>query len=82
MDIARVPYTLGGTASPGADFTGIAAGTLVFQSGISLRNLGTVTAVNDTAVESDETLIVNLGTPINAVPGPVASTMLTIKSDD
>src|SRR5690606_29573005 len=75
-----VPYTLNpaGTASPGTDFS-IISGTspLVFAPGETVKTIQLNIAVDGIA-EPDETVIFDLGTPENAVLGPIPTHTLTI----
>lgn len=70
----------GGTAASPSDFT-LASGTLVFQEGESVRQIP-VTLVDDTAVESAETVVVGLSSPTGAVIGGLSSHTLTITDND
>ncbi|MEX0708271.1 MAG: FG-GAP-like repeat-containing protein [Woeseia sp.] len=59
-----VPYTLSGTATAGGDHT-LAAGDVV----INESNVGIIAfeTIADGTVEAEETLVVTLGTPVNAI---------------
>lgn len=70
----------GGTASSGSDFT-VNAGTLRFPPGEVITNL-TFSVSNDTAVESNETIVITFSNPTNCVLGPVATHTYTILDDD
>ena len=52
-------YTVAGTATAGSDYTAL-AGSVVIPAG-SLTATVTVTPINDTAVEPDETVVATLG---------------------
>ena len=58
-----VDYSVtGGTATgSGTDYT-LSSGTLVFASGVSTQNIN-VTIVNDTFLESNETIVISLSNP-------------------
>jgi hypothetical protein len=71
--------TADGTATAGSDYVA-ANGTLTFAEGVSTRTIG-VTVNGDTSVEPDETFVVNLSRPINAVLG-IAQGVGTIVNDD
>lgn len=69
-----VPYTVGGTATNPADYSISPASPLSFAPGETSKTI-TITVVDDTEVESDETVIVTLGTPTNGTLG--ANTVFT-----
>jgi hypothetical protein len=75
-----VGYTLGGTATAGSDYTGAASGTLSFAAGQTSKTV-TVAVLGDTAEESDETITLTLGQPVNA---PITKSVgtATIINDD
>jgi hypothetical protein len=70
----------GGTAANGADYT-LAAGALTFAPGQTSQRI-TVTLNNDDAGEGDETVVVALGSPSNAVLGDAATLTLAIADDE
>ena len=72
--------TTGSTATAGTDYTGVPA-TLVFAPG-ERRKMITITVVDDTEVESDETVVLTLGTPTNGTLGNATTYTLTIKDND
>jgi uncharacterized repeat protein (TIGR01451 family) len=70
-----VNYTLGGTATPGADYvTNALTGTIFLPAGVASTNF-TVTPVNDTAPECDETVMLTLfpSTAYSIVSSPNAT---------
>jgi len=71
--------TSNGTATAGADYTA-ATGTLTFTPGQTSRTV-TVTVLNETVVEPDETVILTLSNPSNATIGDATGTG-TIQTDD
>ena len=71
--------TASGTAAAGSDYVA-ASGTLTFTPGASTRTF-TVTVNGDTALEADETVLVNLSSAINAVIGD-GQGIATITNDD
>lgn len=75
-----VPFTVSGSASAGADFT-LSDGPLVIPAG-SVTATATITLVNDTLDEDDETVEIGLEPPVNAVLGTVTRYTLTITDDD
>jgi len=66
-----LPYTFSGTAA-GSDYNVSGQATLTFPVGILARTL-IIQPVDDTAFESDETVILSLGTPSNSTLFSVAS---------
>jgi hypothetical protein len=73
--------TSNASATAGSDYTA-ASGTLNFAIGQTSANF-TISIINDTAVESPETVIVTLSNPTNgATLGSPASATLTINSED
>jgi large repetitive protein len=77
-----VPYTVGGTATAGAgaDYT-IPASPLVIPAGQGSGAI-TITVNGDGLDELDETVIVTMGTPVNATPGATTVHTATIVDDD
>ncbi|QTA81634.1 Uncharacterized protein dnl_39760 [Desulfonema limicola] len=59
-----VPFTLSGTASNGADYS-ITGSPVTITAGSTTKNI-TIIPVNDTLYESSETVIITMGTPVNA----------------
>jgi regulation of enolase protein 1 (concanavalin A-like superfamily) len=79
------PVTVGyaitaGTATGGTDFT-LATGTLTFTPGSTVTFLP-VSVVNDTALESAETIILTLSGPAGAALGSQSAHTLTVTDDD
>ena len=70
-----------GTATSGTDYTALAAGVLTFAPGTTARTLD-VAVTGDGADESDETVVVALSSPVNAVLGTAASGAGAIVDDD
>ncbi len=70
----------GGTATPGADFN-LPAGTLTFAPGETVQSIG-VTLLDDTTIETNETVVISLSTPSGAVLGSLNQHTLTITDDD
>jgi chitinase len=71
--------TANGSATAGADYAAV-GGTLTFAAGASSQTI-TVTVNGDTIVEPDETFVVNLSSPSNAVLSDAQATG-TIVNDD
>ena len=62
-----------GTATSGTDYDAIAAGTLAFAAG-ETRKTVTVTITGDDDEEGDETVVVQLSSPVNATVGTAVGT--------
>jgi hypothetical protein len=77
-----VPFSVdaASTASSPADYT-ITASPVTIPAGETSTTI-IIAMKEDTDVEPDETVIVNLGTPTNATLGTPATYTLTIKNDD
>jgi hypothetical protein len=56
------PYTIGGIATPGADFNNSRAGTITIAAGATTGTMA-IRPTADDATEGSETLVVTLGTP-------------------
>jgi hypothetical protein len=77
----RVSYNAGGgTATAGSDYTGV-NGTLTFAPGVTALSFS-VPILNDTAVESDETVGLSLSNTVNATLGNPMMATLTITDDE
>jgi hypothetical protein len=80
-----VNYTVGGTATLGTDYTGIAATpatkTVTFAVGASIATV-TVDPTADTTVESNETVALTLATGTGYTIGTSAAVVGTITNDD
>ncbi|CAM2070029.1 YetA-like protein [Sulfidibacter corallicola] len=70
----------GGTATAGDDFV-LAAGTLTFDPQTTTRDIA-LTIVDDQVAEPDETLVIGLSDPTNAMLGAPAGFTYTIDDDD
>ncbi|MBN1673693.1 MAG: lamin tail domain-containing protein [Kiritimatiellae bacterium] len=71
----------GGTAAGGGVDYALAAGTLTFAPGQTQRTL-TLTVVDDAATELDETVVLSLANPANAVLGAGTTHTYTITDND
>jgi hypothetical protein len=63
-----VPYTLTGTALSGGDYLNLSPNPLEIPAGVLTYPI-VIDIIDDTVYEPNETLIVTMGTPINAVKG-------------
>ncbi|MBK8396631.1 MAG: hypothetical protein IPL26_15530 [Leptospiraceae bacterium] len=71
----------GGTATgAGTDYT-LTSGTLTFSAGVTSQNIS-VTVVNDTVTELNETMIVTLSNPVSSTLGGNIAHTYTINDDD
>lgn len=75
-----VPYVVTGTATDPDDY-GIDASPLVIAAGTKTGTI-TVTLVDDEDAESDETIIVTLGTPTDATVGAIGACTITVSSTE
>ena len=75
-----VYYAVSGTATSGSDYNSISS-SITIAAGSTTANI-TVTPINDTVAESDETVIVTLSTNASYTVGSPGSATLTIISDD
>jgi hypothetical protein len=76
-----VPYTLGGTATPGTDYTVNPAGSIFIPAG-QTQTVMTVSLAADGLEEEDETFEITLGTPTNATLGSTTSFLAEIGDAD
>ena len=73
--------TVAVSATAGSDYTA-ASGTLTFTNGVTSRTI-TVTLLNNSTVETNETFKVNLASPTGGpVIGPKSSATVTVVDDD
>jgi hypothetical protein len=75
-----VNYSVGGTATNGTDYR-LLPGSVVIPAG-SASAIMTVTPIDDTLVEGNETVIVTLSTSSLYSIGPASSAIVTIGDDD
>lgn len=78
---ASVSYTVTGTATGGGSDYTLANGTLLITAGSPSGNISTI-IVDDANVEFAETIIVTLGSPVNATLGANTTYTLTIVDND
>ncbi len=69
-----------GTATSGTDYAAITGGTLIFPAGTASQEV-TVSVRGDTTVEANETVVLSLSNPANAMIGTGTGTG-TIRNDD
>jgi sugar lactone lactonase YvrE len=71
-----VPYTLGGTAVGGTDYSGVTNGTLTFPTGQTTENI-TGTLIDDGSPDASKTLTFTLGNPSSntSLGGPSVNTL-------
>ncbi|KPA17794.1 secreted protein containing Peptidase S8 and S53, subtilisin, kexin, sedolisin [Candidatus Magnetomorum sp. HK-1] len=76
----EVSYTVFGTASLNSDHN-LANGSLTIPSGQTEQTL-LLNIINDTQNEPEETIIINLHSPVNAALGDIQSHTIRIRDDD
>ncbi len=77
-----IPFTLGGTAVSGTNYTGVTASPLIIPAGQTSATI-TGTLIDDNTYDTtNQTLVVNLGTPTNATLGNTPAATLTINESD
>jgi hypothetical protein len=76
---ATVPFTLGGTALAGTNFSGVTASPLVIPAGQTSAVI-TGTLIDDGKYDVAKTLTLTLGTPTNATLGAISTNTLTIQN--
>lgn len=83
FEVVSVDYAVGGgTATPGEDYPSAVSGvTLLFQPGQTNKDIS-VTILNDTRLEPDETIHLTLSDFFNVSPGPIIETDIVINDDD
>ena len=72
-----VPFTLGGTAVAGTDYSGVTASPLVIPAGQTSATI-TGTLLDDGAPDGVKALVFTLGTPTGATLGSTRANVLTI----
>ncbi len=75
------PYTVGGTATPGGVDHNLADGSLTIPAG-SRSASKSFAVMDDTLQEGDQTVVLTLRTPSNAVLGAPSSQTITIVDND
>lgn len=75
-----VPFSVSGSALAGADYSH-SASPLVIPAGMTGVSI-TVTPIDDTRSEGDETAVFTLGAPVNAALGAITVNTLTLTDDD
>ncbi|MBL8828254.1 MAG: VCBS repeat-containing protein, partial [Planctomycetaceae bacterium] len=75
-----VPFTVSGTATDTTDYS-LSGASFLFLPG-QTSTFHTITIVNDTTAESNETVILTLGTPSNASLGTNVQQTITILDND
>ncbi len=76
-----VPFTLGGSATGGGTDYSISASPVTISAGDTWENI-TITVVDDGDIESDETVVITMGSPTNANLGSPSEHTATIVDDD
>jgi len=83
FDTVKIPYTVkaSSTALQNVDFS-LASSALVFAPGDTVEKNITFTVVNDKLDETDETVVLNIGVPVNATVGTNSSCTYNILDDE
>ena len=76
-----VPFTLGGTATLGTDYTCEPSGSVTFAPGQTATNL-TVTVIDDTLPERTETILITLTPEDGVLAGAIPAHTITIWHND
>jgi hypothetical protein len=76
-----VPYTLGGTANGGGVDYSITPSPIIITAGLPSADI-TITIVDDSIIESNETVVVTMGTPTNATATGITQQTATITDND
>ncbi|MFQ5507807.1 MAG: Calx-beta domain-containing protein, partial [Leptospirillia bacterium] len=76
-----VNYSVGGTASNGSDFTISPASPITIPAGVTTRDI-TITVLDDTIDEPDQTVVLNIGSLVNGTPGTNLTHTATIVDND
>lgn len=78
-----VPFSLGGTATQGAgaDYTISPTNTVIIPAGSTTANIS-ITVIDDSDDEPDETVVVSMGMPVNATTGSPNVHTATILDND
>jgi hypothetical protein len=79
--VVTVPFSVSGTATGGGIDYSITASPVTISAGLTSTTI-TVNINNDSSPESNETVIVSMGTPTNATLGTNTTHTLTIVDDD
>ncbi|MGQ0698347.1 MAG: Calx-beta domain-containing protein [Panacagrimonas sp.] len=79
LDVS-VPFSVSGSASE-SDYSGLSASPLIFPAGTTSRTIS-VNVADDLLDEANETLLLTLGTPTNAVKTIPSVFTLTIQDND
>lgn len=78
-----IPFTVNGSSTAtggGVDYT-ISTSPIIIPAGNTSADI-TITIVTDTDIEGDETVIVDMGSPTNAIQGETITHTATITDDD
>jgi len=76
-----VSYTVSGTATVGNDYTLTPASPVRFNAGETRKSV-TITPVDDSLAESNETVVLKLSAPVNATLGELSTHTRTILDND
>jgi hypothetical protein len=80
--VVSIPFSISGTAiDGGVDYTLNTSSPIEITSGNTTQSIS-ITIIEDTEYEPDETVIIQLGTPTNASLGSPNTHTITIENDD
>jgi hypothetical protein len=78
--VVSLPFILTGTATNGQDYT-ISSNPLTIPIGAISKDI-VINILDDTLYEGDETIIITMGTPVNATPGSPSVHTVTIQDNE
>src|SRR5207244_426600 len=77
-----IPFTMGGTAVAGTDFSGVTASPLVIPAGQTSATISGTLLDDNLFDPVNRTITFTLGAPTNATPGATTVNTLTIAEDN
>ena len=81
-DPLTISFTIGGTATGGTDYSGLASGTAGFAAGAAESSAINITIIDDTLVEGDETITATVTAGTGYGPGSPGTDTMVIVDDD
>src|SRR5581483_11393172 len=77
-----IPFTLGGTAVAGTDYSGVTASPLLIPAGQTSATIAGTLLDDNGLAEADSTLTLTLGPPTGAALGAITTNTLTLHEDN